>query len=183
MMRFKDKILWTLVVLLCGTTAAQSAQTVTIATVVNGIVTVDSSTHDAGDVVTVTVTPDAGYYIQRDDITVEATIDPGRAHAPGHSNAAPQVGYYIDLQGDQPDDPSIEASYTFTMPEEPYDVLITAHFQHEQVTHVTELAECNLTDIQYISLTGQMSSQPFSGVNIVVAKQADGKLHISKSMH
>lgn len=117
-----------LVMLTCGIAAAWAQQHVTVAPTTGGTVTVDKATATAGETVTITVTPDAGYQIAKSDIVAEATIDPGNAQAPGLKADGPQVGYKIELQGDDPADLRTERTYTFTMPEAPLNVLITAHF-------------------------------------------------------
>ncbi len=96
--------------------------------IVGGTVIVDNPDADAGETVTVTVTPSADYQIAKSDIVVEATINPGSAQAPGIKAQGPGVGLMIELQGEDPADLRQERTYTFTMPEAPYDVFITATF-------------------------------------------------------
>ena len=115
--------------LTCGISAAWAAeQHVTVAPTTGGTVTVDKATAAAGETVTITVTPDAGYQIAKSDIVAEATIDPGNAQAPGLKADGPNVGYKIELQGDDPASLKEARTYTFTMPDAPLNVLITAHF-------------------------------------------------------
>ncbi len=115
--------------LTCGISAAWAAeQHVTVAPTTGGAVTVDKATAAAGETVTITVTPDAGYQIAKSDIVAEATIDPGNAQAPGLKADGPNVGYKIELQGDDPASLKEARTYTFTMPDAPLNVLITAHF-------------------------------------------------------
>ena len=115
--------------LTCGISAAWAAeQHVTVAPTTGGTVTVDKATATAGETVTITVTPDAGYQIAKSDIVAEATIDPGNAQAPGLKADGPNVGYKIELQGDDPASLKETRTYTFTMPDAPLNVLITAHF-------------------------------------------------------
>ena len=117
-----------LAMLLCGFTATWAAQKVTVATTQNGTVVVDKPNATAGETVTITVTPDAGYQIAKSDIEAEAIIDPGNAQAPGLKVDGPNVGMKIELQGDDPANLKESRTYTFTMPEAPLSVLITAHF-------------------------------------------------------
>ena len=114
--------------LTCGISAAWAQQHVTVAPTTGGTVTVDKATAAAGETVTITVTPDAGYQIAKSDIVAEATIDPGNAQAPGLKADGPNVGYKIELQGDDPASLKETRTYTFTMPDAPLNVLITAHF-------------------------------------------------------
>ena len=115
--------------LTCGISAAWAAeQHITVAPTIGGTVTVDKATATAGETVTITVTPDAGYQIAKSDIVAEATIDPGNAQAPGLKADGPNVGYMIELQGNDPASLKEARTYTFTMPDAPLNVLITAHF-------------------------------------------------------
>ena len=127
-----------MVMLLCGFTSLWAAQKVTVAEgITGGTVTVDKAAPAAGETVTITVTPDAGYYIAKSDIVAEATINPGMAQVPALKAAGPNVGMKIDLNGEEPARLSQEATYTFVMPEEPYDVLITATFHAQDAYTIT----------------------------------------------
>ena len=127
-MRIKYRLLLLLVMLTCGITAAWAQQHVTVSPTTGGTVTVGTATPTAGSTVTITVTPEAGYQIAKSDIEVVATIDPGNAQAPIINATGPNVGYKIELQGDDPANLKETRTYTFTMPEAPLSVLITAHF-------------------------------------------------------
>lgn len=127
-MQIKNKLLLLLVMLTYGISAAWAQQHVTVAPTTGGTVTVDNATAAAGETVTITVTPDAGYQIAKSDIVAEATLDPGNAQVPGLKDVGPNVGYKIELQGDDPASLKEARTYTFTMPEAPLNVLITAHF-------------------------------------------------------
>ena len=125
--------------LLCGFTAAWAAQTVTVA--INpagtGTVAVNPTAPAAGTTVTLTVTPAEGYKIAKSDIVAEATIDPGSAQMPRPKDAGPNVGIILELQGEDPADLSAEREYTFTMPEEPLNVLVTANFTGIPLFNIT----------------------------------------------
>ena len=125
--------------LLCGFTAAWAAQTVNV--VINpagtGTVTVDPASPIAGSTVTLTVAPAEGYKIAKSDIVVEATINPGSAQLPRPKDGGPSVGKILELQNDDPADLSESREYTFTMPEEPYNVLVTANFTGIPLFNVT----------------------------------------------
>ncbi|MBQ6278418.1 MAG: hypothetical protein IJK68_01745, partial [Muribaculaceae bacterium] len=133
-----------LAMLLCGFAATWAAQKVTVASTQNGTVVVDNANATAGETVTVTVTPDPDYQIAKSDIVVEATIDPGSAQVPGLKAEGPGVGVKIELQGDDPADLRTERTYTFTMPEAPLDVLITATFKG--VTYYTVTVDPNIAN-------------------------------------
>ena len=105
--------------------------------IVGGTISVDNPDAEAGETVTVTVTPDADYQIAKSDIVAEATIDPGSAQAPSLMAVGPGVGMIIELVGDDPADLRQERTYTFTMPDAPYNVLITAKFTAVTYYNVT----------------------------------------------
>ncbi len=125
--------------LLCGFTAAWAAQTVNV--VINpagtGTVAVSPTAPAAGATVTLTVTPAEGYKIAKSDIVAEATINPGSAQLPRPKDAGPNVGMILELQGDDPADLSAAREYTFTMPEEPLNVLVTANFTGIPLFNIT----------------------------------------------
>lgn len=135
-MQIKKQIIL-LVMLLCGFSATWAAQKVTVAETQNGTVVVDKPNATAGETVTLTVTPATDYQIAKSDIVVEATIDPGSAQVPSLKDQGPGVGLKIELQGDDPADLRTERTYTFTMPEAPLDVLITATFTGVTYFNVT----------------------------------------------
>lgn len=128
--------------------------------IANGTVAVDKATADPGETVTITVTPNPGFYAEKSDVKAEKTIDGGSAQAPG-LKANPGVGSFVDIQGDAPTDISGVATYTFTMPEAPYGVQVSAEFH-----------ECNpITEAMFNSI----AEQEFTGQQITPAVQcADG---------
>ena len=157
----------------------QQTQLVTIATPKGGTVVADNLTPSQDDVVTITVTPDAGYKIEKAGIIVEATIDPGYAHAP--AMAAPAVGYYLPLEGEQPENTSLEASYTFVMPEQPFNVLVTATFTPAIPTSVSETTAAQpVTSVCYVDLSGRVSPVPHAGINVVVTTYANGTRTVAR---
>ena len=97
--------------------------------IVNGTVAVDKATANPGETVTVTVTPDMGYYAVKENVKAEMTVDGGSAQAPRLNVLSNMpVGRYVEVQGNAPADVSGEASYTFTMPDAPYGVQVSAEF-------------------------------------------------------
>lgn len=102
--------------------AAQSwaAGKVAIATMKNGSIT--SSVN--GTTCTLTVTPNEGYYITIDDITVVKTINPSMGH-----RMVPAIPQPISLAGTDPSALGNERTYTFTMPSSEFDVYVTAEFK------------------------------------------------------
>lgn len=97
--------------------------------IVNGTVAVDKATANPGETVTITVTPDMGYYAVKENVKAEMTVDGGSAQAPRLNVLSNMpVGRYVEVQGNAPADVSGEASYTFTMPDAPYGVQVSAEF-------------------------------------------------------
>ena len=129
--------------------------------IANGTVAVDKATANPGETVTITVTPANGFYAEKSDVKAEKTIDGGSAQAPGLKAGNPGVGSFVEIQGDAPADISGVATYTFTMPEAPYGVQVSAEF-HE-CTPVTE------------AMFNSIAEQEFTGQQITPAVQcADG---------
>ena len=92
----------------------------------NGEVTADNLNPDDGATVTLTVNPAAGYKLE--NINAEAVIDPGNAQAP-HRIAGPGVGINVELTT------VVEGqTYTFVMPDAPYEVLVTPEFAQAEYT-------------------------------------------------
>ena len=110
------------VVLLMFSTAASARggveSKVEIASLTNGTITSSME----GQTCTLTVTPAAGYYISKDDITVQKTVTPG-AKTRGDINVAEN----LSLTGDDPAALSAARTYTFTIPEG-YNAYVTAKF-------------------------------------------------------
>ena len=90
----------------------------------NGTVTSSVS----NGICTLTVTPARGYYITINNITVVKYLD--ASHADSRTRAdGPSVSENIAVSGQDPDDLSQRRNYTFTMPDDEYDVKVTAIFQ------------------------------------------------------
>lgn len=125
----------TLIVLISFSTLAAEAQSgdntaqpcpVELATdIVNGTVTVDKAEALAGETVTITVTPAYGYAATSSDVSIETTIDPAHSHAPRRAPALDETFHPV---GDVRATHDFPATYTFTMPEYPLSVLISATF-------------------------------------------------------
>ena len=149
------KIATMLVALLCSVTAWGDT-IVEIAATANGSVTASLN----GQACTLTVKPDAGYRISRDDVTVQATVNPEVSTARAATPIA--VGYPLTLSGDDPADLSAERQYTFTIPEGYSGAYVTATFTAiPQPTTVTiEMGEAGLrtysanVDLDFAEVTG-----------------------------
>ena len=134
--------------------------------ITNGTVAVDKATANPGETVTITVTPANGFYAEKSDVKAEKTIDGGSAQAPGLKAGNPGVGSFVDIQGDAPADISGVATYTFTMPEAPYGVQVSAEF-HE----CTPITQAMFNSIAEQEFTGQQITpavQCSDGYNLVL---------------
>lgn len=108
-----------------GDNTAQPCPVEISSDIVNGTVTVDKTEAVAGETVTITVTPAYGYAATSSDVNIELTIDPCFSHAP---RRIPAPGESIHPTGDTRATHDAPATYTFTMPEYPLSVLISANF-------------------------------------------------------
>ena len=135
-MRTQRKFFMLLVMLFCGMTAAWGAQQVMVTTPVNGQVTISPENPTAGSTVTITVKPNQGFCIHKAGIEVVKLIDTGSAQGPRRIGIADP----LEISGDEPTDPTLETSYTFEMPEEPFNVRVTATFEEapSYAIHVNE---------------------------------------------
>lgn len=174
MMSIKNITATLLAVLILGTAAAaRAAQSVTIVPPSHGTVTVSPTDATAGQQVTITVTPHDGYGINKKDITVEATVTPGVAQAPAQ---APQVGFFIDIEGEEPTDKSMPTSYTFTMPQEPLNVVVKTTFHELEITAITDVGEWasparNSQAGYRCDMNGRRVSDDYKGIVIVNGKK------------
>lgn len=123
-----------------------------VETATGGTIAVNKSSAIPGETITITVTPGEGNYIERDNITVEKTVNGGSAQAPGRNATGPGVGSFVDVTGDPTNSVDQVNTYTFTMPEAPYGVMVSAEF----------LARIALTEDN----VGDISVQPYTGEEI-----------------
>ena len=107
----------------CSIASAQS--TIKLMTIKNGTVIVDKTSASKGTVVTMTVTPNEGYYIRKEDINVLKIVNPN--HAQGRGDVP--IGYYVTINGDDPSDVSQPRNYTFTVPDNGYELQVSAGFK------------------------------------------------------
>ena len=117
----------------------------TLSTIAGGKVEVTGDTSHGtvtskadGAVVTLTVTPQAGYYIRKSDIKATRTFMP-TANARSTNRAARNSIPMPDdlaLVGNDPDDLSQPRTYTVTLPGEEYDILLDVKYSQKQT--VTE---------------------------------------------
>lgn len=117
----------------------------TLSTIAGGKVEVTGDTSHGtvtskadGAVVTLTVTPQAGYYIRKSDIKATRTFMPtanARSTNRAARNSIPMPDD-LTLVGNDPDDLSQPRTYTVTLPGEEYDILLDVKYTQKQA--VTE---------------------------------------------
>lgn len=83
-----------------------------------------SASIDNSRLVTLTVTPAEGYFVMKDNITAVKTIDGSKAQT-----RTPGVSTPLDITGDDIVIGPTAKTYTFTMPDNAYDVEVTVNFQ------------------------------------------------------
>lgn len=83
-----------------------------------------SASIDNSRVVTLTITPAEGYFVMKDNITAVKTIDGSNAQT-----RTPGVNTPLDITGDDVVIGPTAKTYTFTMPDNVYDVEVTVNFQ------------------------------------------------------
>ncbi len=91
-------------------------------TITNGSVTIKSVV-DATRLVTITVTPAAGYCINKSDIVVQKLADPSRANA---RQRVPGIAELLAVAG--PPKSKVETDYTFVVPADYAGALVTVTF-------------------------------------------------------
>ena len=130
-----------LMMLMMATSLSAHAGVVTVKQSANGTVAVDKRNAAAGETVTITVTPNEGFYTTKDLIKAEKTIGGGSAQAPGLKVDGPGVGSLVTVNGDPTNTVDKENTYTFVMPEDPYGVQVSAEFKACTVTYFIKWGE------------------------------------------
>lgn len=109
--------------------------------------------------VTITVTPDEGFFITKDDIDVEATLPlPQKdtdTRADKEEEQTTELAGKLELVGDEPEDLSKERDYTFTV-EDGYGAwVMTANFHTAALvlgSDVKEIADGSLVGVKSITI-------------------------------
>ena len=109
--------------------------------------------------VTITVTPDEGFFITKDDIDVEATLPlPQKdkdTRADKEEEQTTELAGKLELVGDEPEDLSKEREYTFTV-EDGYGVWVMAANFHTAAlvlgSDVKEIADGSLVGVKSITI-------------------------------
>ena len=128
--------------------------------------------------VTITVTPDEGFFITKDDIDVEATLPLKKpeTRAEGEEEKPAELAGKLELVGDEPEDLSKERDYTFTV-EDGYGAwVMTANF-HTSVlvlgSDVKEIADGSLFGVKTITIENSqkvigLGKNDVTGLTVVV---------------
>ena len=109
--------------------------------------------------VTITVTPDEGFFITKDDIDVEATLPlPQKdtdTRADKEEEQTTELAGKLELDGDEPEDLSEEREYTFTV-EDGYGAWVMAANFHTAAlvlgSDVKEIADGSLVGVKSITI-------------------------------
>ncbi len=143
-----------LMMLMMATSLSAHAGVVTVKQSANGTIAVDKRNAAAGETVTITVTPNEGFYTTKDLIKAEKTIGGGSAQAPGLKVDGPGVGSLVTVNGDPTNTVDKENTYTFVMPEDPYGVQVSAEFKACTVTYFIKWGEGdNWSTVNEIGMT------------------------------
>ena len=120
-------------------------------------------------VCTLTATPAFGYSITAENIKVVKTVLGDNAKAP---HRTPEIAEPIEITATDPDaDPSGVTTYTFQMPESPYDVEVTAAFQEMEVKLVVN--GIIVTDYNKMDILKDGGSVQLSGKDRLVLTNAE----------
>ena len=118
-----------------------NAGNISINSVSNGTITTKSV---AGRTVTITVTPNSGYFINRSDIKVQKLVDPSSATR----TTAPEIADYLPVSGPDRVLGSDSKDFTFTIPDGYHGALIDATFRSQNdlvyldgTNRITDLAK------------------------------------------
>ena len=111
-----------MMLLICVMASAQS--TIKVMPVTNGTVSVDNLTASKGAEIIITVTPDDGYYFEKKNLEVVKTVNPNVAKTRGDVPVAAP----IEIAGDDPADLSTARTYKFIVPDDGYELQVSATF-------------------------------------------------------
>lgn len=114
--------------------------------------TVTASEATAGQICTLTVKPNSGYYLE--SLTAVTTLDGGSLQAPMRRTGINVAGEELEITSDATADPSGETTHTFTMPTEgSLNVEVTVNF-HSIVTYNLYIGETQVTELNADKILG-----------------------------
>ena len=132
------------VMMLFVSMTASAQSTVKVMTITNGTVSVDKTSASKNEQVTVTVTPSDGYYFQKENLEVVKTVNPSLTRTRGDIPVAGE----ISISGSDPVDLSVSRTYTFTVPDDGYELQVSATFTAR--TSITDdMVTLSATDFTY----------------------------------
>ena len=132
------------VMMLFVSMTASAQSTVKVMTITNGIVSVDKTSASKNEQVTVTVTPSDGYYFQKENLEVVKTVNPSLTRTRGDIPIASE----ISISGSDPADLSVSRTYMFTVPDDGYELQVSATFTAR--TSITDdMVTLSATDFTY----------------------------------
>ena len=105
-------------------TIASAQSTIKVMTITNGTVIANKTSASKGDEITLTVTPNDGYYFQKENLEVVKTVNPNFAN----TRSDVPVATPIAITGDDPSDLSTARTYKFTVPDDGYELQVSATF-------------------------------------------------------
>ncbi len=109
-MKQRFRYISVLMMLFVGTIASAQS-TIKVMPVTNGTVTVDKNSASWGDEVTITVTPDEGYYFQKENLEVVKTVNPNFSLTRGEI----PLSRNLTVGGDDPYDLSLARIYSLSI--------------------------------------------------------------------
>ena len=116
--------------------------------------------------VTLTVTPDAGYYIQKIDIIVQKLVDPSKAMAP---RRVPGIASELEVSG--PEESAVATDYSFVLPAGYDGALVTASFTEQVAASAVVTANTLMYNqtAQPLVTIGQVTGSAFDEGTVLVA--------------
>ena len=164
------------------TVSAQS--TIRVMEVNNGTVVADKSSASKDETVTLTVTPSDGYYFQKKNLEVVKTINPNFSRTRGEIQIP--VSGSISVSGSDPEDLSTSRQYTFVVPDDGYEIQVSATFTARSLgpqaaLHVATagglsslISDENKYTIESLTITGQLNGNDLALLRDMAGNDMNG---------